>query len=52
MKKASKEVYIGCWKKGDKHGWGKLYDGEGIVKEDGDYKEGKLVEKEDVSKRY
>lgn len=29
MKKANKEVYVGCWKNGQRSGWGKLYNSMG-----------------------
>lgn len=35
MKKASKEVYLGCWKNNQRWGWGKAFDPEGNLHQNG-----------------
>ena len=42
LKRADKEVYIGCWHSNAKHGWGKLYASSGDLIEQGEYRAGQL----------
>lgn len=43
MKKANKEIYIGCWKNNQRWGWGKVYDPEGNLHQNGEFIEGCFI---------
>ena len=43
MKKVNGEIYVGCWSKNQRNGWGKVYNRNGHLIMDGEFEEGCLI---------
>ena len=45
MKKATKEVYLGEWNKNQRQGWGKVFNHAGQLTFDGNFDQGRFIER-------
>ena len=43
MKKSNREVYVGCWRNGQRNGWGKVYSPLGKMIQNGEFLNGCLL---------